>query len=262
MLEFDRTISPKDNMKTVTTSEEAYFRTAMSAHDGITRAVAAANRQPESIQRVLDFGSGYGRVLRVLQAAYPEAELTACDLIPDAIDFCARQFGAVPLRGNKDLDLIEDDGAYDLIWLGSVFTHLPVSGWISLLDFLGKRLAPDGIIVFTTHGRVAMWVFENHTLDKHKGRISREQFETVKQEYKDDGFAFLDYDNKQLKAMSSIGIDVQERAYGLAFARPDWTLHLLAKEFRHLFLLSYTEGGWGNNHDIVAVQAPKLQRDV
>lgn len=260
MLEYDRTISPKDNMNTA--SEEAYFRTAMSAHDGITRAVAAANRQPESIRRVLDFGSGYGRVLRVLQVAYPGAELTACDLISDGIDFCARQFGAVPLRGNKDLDLIEDDGTYDLIWLGSVFTHLPVSGWISLLDFLEKRLAPDGIIVFTTHGRVAMWVFENHTLEKHKGRISRDQFEDVKRKYKDDGFAFLSYDNKQVSSLSRIGMEVEESTYGLAFARPDWTLGLLAKEFPRLFLLSYVEGGWGNNHDMVAVNMPKLQRNV
>jgi SAM-dependent methyltransferase len=260
MLEFDRTVSPKDHMKTA--SEEAYFRTALSAHDGIARAVATANRKPESILKILDFGSGYGRVLRVLKAAYPNATLTACDLMPDAINFCAEQFGAVPLLGNSDLDLIEDDGTYDLIWLGSVFTHLPVSGWRSLLTFLERRLAPDGIIVFTSHGRVAMWVFENHTLDKHKGRISRGQFEDVKRKYKDDGFAFLSYDNKQVSSLSRIGIEVAESTYGLAFARPDWTLGLLAKEFRHLFLLSYVEGGWDNNHDMVAVNMPKLQRDV
>lgn len=83
MLEFDRTISSKDHMNTA--SEEAYFRTTLSAHDGIARAVATANRKPGSIRKILDFGSGYGRVLRVLKAAYPSATLTACDLMPDAI---------------------------------------------------------------------------------------------------------------------------------------------------------------------------------
>ena len=42
-------------------------------------------------ESILDFGCGFGRVLRMLKAAYPEARLTAADVKREGVDFCARR---------------------------------------------------------------------------------------------------------------------------------------------------------------------------
>ena len=46
---------------------------------------------------ILDLPSGHGRVLRWLKAAYPDAKLTASDLLTDGVDFCAHEMDLAAL---------------------------------------------------------------------------------------------------------------------------------------------------------------------
>src|SRR5215831_17887353 len=69
-----------------------YFSVGRSALRCIERAAETAGE--DGFHSILDFGSGFGRVLRVLRAAYPDAEVAACDLSREALDFCASAFGA------------------------------------------------------------------------------------------------------------------------------------------------------------------------
>ena len=55
----------------------------------------------QDVRRVLDFGCGHGRVMRVLKAALPDADLVACDIDEDALSFCAETFGAQPVLSSK-----------------------------------------------------------------------------------------------------------------------------------------------------------------
>ena len=48
----------------------------------------------ERVESVLDFACGGGRVLRSLKAAFPDAELTACDTWQPGLRFCVETFGA------------------------------------------------------------------------------------------------------------------------------------------------------------------------
>ena len=91
-------ISPHDQMDAG--GRPSYLSTGVAALPPIRVALAAAGR--ESVDSVLDFGSGHGRVLRVLKAVFPDARLTACDLDRDAVDFCARTFGATPVYSHTD----------------------------------------------------------------------------------------------------------------------------------------------------------------
>ncbi|MGR8932191.1 MAG: class I SAM-dependent methyltransferase [Gammaproteobacteria bacterium] len=133
MIEFDRTISPKETMRAAT--EEAYFNVSISAYHAIQRAIFSAGKNSESIRKILDFGCGHGRVLRVLSAGFPDATVTACDLLEDGVAFCHKTFGARPLKGFEDLNQIQVDEKFDLIWVGSVFTHLPPDRWRDFLTF-------------------------------------------------------------------------------------------------------------------------------
>jgi hypothetical protein len=60
----------------------------------------------------------------MLKAAFPGAELTACDIDRDAVEFCAETFGAVPVCAETRPEQIRFDREFDLIWSGSLFTHL------------------------------------------------------------------------------------------------------------------------------------------
>jgi SAM-dependent methyltransferase len=257
MLEFNRTIAAKETMKAP--KEEAYFRVALSGYEAVRRALFSAGKAPESVREILDFGCGHGRVLRTLSAGFPDATVTACDLLEDGVDFCVKTFGARPLEAHEDLSLIAPPVKFDLIWVGSVFTHLPLERWRAFIEFFSQILATDGILVFTVHGRTSLWALENHTLDK--SYLTREQFDEVKARFKGEGFAYVPYESKLIKAMANAGVEVSPGLYGLSYARPDWVCRLLT-EYPRLALVSYTEAGWAGNHDTVAVVSPRAPRTI
>lgn len=257
MIEIDMTMHPKDHM--LTANKEAYLRTSRAGLKCVQNAISSIDKQPDTIRNILDFGCGYGRVLRALRAGYPKATITACDLMEEATKFCADTFDAVPVTGYDDLTKIELIEKFDVIWVGSVFTHLPVERWEPLLNYFQKNLAPNGVLVFTIHGRTALWVFENHTLAK--SHMTEKDFSKVKKNYKKSGYAFYQYPSRHVNSLSNMGIQVSKSAYGLSFTRPDWTCNYLLK-FKDLFLSNYTEGGWGRNHDVVSLWLPSDPRDV
>jgi len=243
-------IHPNDTMMTSTV--DLYFNASLTALSCVERAVHSA--QKDDIKSILDFGCGYGRVLRALRARWPDADIVATDLIANAVEFCAEAFGVTTVQGNEDLSDANFGRTFDLIWVGSVFTHLPSNRWEQMLKHLSDHLAPDGVLVFTTHGRTAQWVFEKHTLAKSPMTV--EQFDTAKFEFAKFGFAFIDYSTGMIRHINDkTGAAVSKGQYGLSFSRPDWVCRLLC-EFPSLTLQSYTEGGWGKNHDVVAVSKP------
>src|SRR6476620_8602013 len=90
-----RTISPDEEMPIQ--DIEIYFSAGRSAVACINLAMHAAQKSASDVTRILDLPCGHGRILRYLKAAFPEAEITACDIRRDAVDFCASTFGAVPV---------------------------------------------------------------------------------------------------------------------------------------------------------------------
>lgn len=128
---------------------EHYQSVGVSAWRCITAAMLAADA--ESPKRVLDMPSGHGRVLRVLRSALPDAHLTACDIEKNGVDYCAATFGATPVYSDTDLDKVRFEQPFDLIWCGSLLTHLDVPGWLSCFK-LFVRPAPR-VLQRTSVGR-------------------------------------------------------------------------------------------------------------
>src|SRR4026209_2499520 len=97
-------ISPNDVMYR-SSPPERYWELGEAAVQAIRLSLQAAKRPDPT--NILDLPSGHGRVLRTLKAAYPDARLTACDIDPDAIEFCARVLGATPIQSHADPSLVE-----------------------------------------------------------------------------------------------------------------------------------------------------------
>ena len=92
------------------------------------------------------------RVARHLAAEFPKATLLACDIDSVAVQFCADQFGAIPVVTDGDLSRLSFDDV-DLIWCGSLMSHLPRHIFLDAIRLFSRSLAPNGLAIFTTHGR-------------------------------------------------------------------------------------------------------------
>jgi SAM-dependent methyltransferase len=89
-----REISSGDEM--FTGNDVHYFDVGESALHCIETGLFAAQRSKSTVRKVLDLPCGHGRVMRFRRKAFPNAELTACDLNRDGVEYCAKSFGAVP----------------------------------------------------------------------------------------------------------------------------------------------------------------------
>ena len=140
-----------------------------------------------ALETILDYGCGYGRVTRWLCAAFPDARISVTDLNMQAAEWCAKQFQCVRI------DLAPPVAAFDLIWVGSVFTHLKAEVAEALLERLLAALKPNGVLAITTHGRPAImrmedFDWENDARDWMHFRLGRERFEQVAAGYRDCGY--------------------------------------------------------------------------
>lgn len=126
----------------------AYFRTGRSVADGLLQVL---RWRGATGGRVLDFASGYGRITRFLVREIPPERLWVADVYADGVRFQAERFGVhavVSTVRPEDLELGE---GFDAILVTSLFTHLPEVRFLDWLRALCARLAPGGMLVFSTH---------------------------------------------------------------------------------------------------------------
>jgi SAM-dependent methyltransferase len=189
----------------------------------------------DDLMNILDLPCGHGRVLRTLKAAFPEAGITACDLNRDGVDFCARAFGATPVYARKLPEEIQIESSFDLIWCGSLLTHLDFERWPGFLRLFQSLLVPDGILVFTTHGR---WIAERLRAGTlNIDGIPHKALHDLLTSYDRDGFSYEVYELVE--------------DFGISISSPSWVCRQLEK-IPNLRLLNYTEKGWYKHQDAVA----------
>jgi SAM-dependent methyltransferase len=190
--------------------------------------------------RILDFASGGGRVLRFLRAAFPDAELVACDVVDEYLEFCSDVFGARPVKSHLDPSKVEVDGQYDLIWSGSLLSHTDSDDFAGYLRLWESALAPGGVLVFSVMGRSVTVALRNGMSPLS---VSREEADQILRDYESTGFAFV------------YGVHDPDAKLGEAVASPAWVCRRL-EETPELSLLLYCEESW-EGQDIVACTKPE-----
>ena len=129
-----------------------YFRAGHEARLCLEHALAAAGRRLADTRALLDFACGYGRVTRHLVQALDPARIWSADVLTGGVDFVSRRFGVHGLVSHSDPARLELPRRYDVIWVGSLFSHLPRRSFAAWLTRLLDALSDDGLLVFTTHG--------------------------------------------------------------------------------------------------------------
>ncbi len=229
-----REIAPDDEM--FRSDEEHYFDVGASALHCIEAALFTARRQASTLHRILDLPCGHGRVLRFLRRAFPAAQLTACDLNRPGVEFCARTFGAVPVVSSVDVAQIPLGEPYDLIWCGSLLTHLPRGQWTAFLQLFHRLLAPGGIVVCTTHGRSCE---ADLVAGKHRYGLEDAPIAALLAEYRRTGFGYVDY--------------ADSPGYGISLALPSYVLKNFVQQ-PGWQLLGYHETAWDQRQDVIALR--------
>jgi hypothetical protein len=145
------------------------------------------------------------------------------------VDFCATQFGARPIYSQPDLRQLPFQSQFDLIWVGSLVTHLPQKRWLATLDCLIKWTKECGVIVFSTQGR---------SVPSLLARGRRNIAENINkpallEEYARTGFAYQRYFEC-----------TPEEDYGLALTSPEWLMRTLQR-YPDVIMRAYLEEAWG-----------------
>lgn len=103
----------------------------------------------------LEFASGHGRFSRHLLKALDRERVTVSDVVPDAMRFATDVLGAKAVLSSARPEALVLPQRYDMVFVLSLFSHLPQSTWGRWLSRLYEAVAPGGVLVFSTHGEEA-----------------------------------------------------------------------------------------------------------
>ena len=139
--------------------------------------------------KVLDFGCGWGRIIRLLYKYTSEENIYAVDPWDESIRMCKEK----NLKGNFSMIdylpmSLPFNEKFDLIFAFSVFTHLSEKAAVIAMDTLRKYITDDGVMVITIRPK-EYW----NVLDKNKNRHGRLAKELL-QLHDQYGFAFRSSD--------------------------------------------------------------------
>lgn len=129
----------------------SYRERGLNVLKQIDRCLAEAERSFDDVERWLDFGCGYGRVIRFLVDRVPPERISASDVVREGVDFCSSELGVRPIYSDAELETVHV-GTFDFIYAISVLTHLNEHNSRALLRLLGDSLETGGVALFTTHG--------------------------------------------------------------------------------------------------------------
>ena len=107
-----------------------------------------------NMRTILDFGCGSGRVVRGLYADDPSREIYGADYNEELIAWAKKSLPADIhfIKNELDPPLPVEDQKFDLIFLVSVFTHLPLESQHKWLAEFRRVLKKGGILVISLHG--------------------------------------------------------------------------------------------------------------
>jgi SAM-dependent methyltransferase len=204
MLDFAMKLFDHDRDAAVTN----YFQSALDQFALVRHIASWREKHP---RRMLDFASGYGRLTRLLVHEHLADEITVADILEGGMAFQAAQFGVRSLLSTTDPAQFEAPERYDLIFVASLFTHLPPATFTSWLRRLADLLEPEGLLIFSVHD-------EDLTPDPVEGIRFESQSESRVLDVEEYGTTWVteEYVRRQV---SGIG---QAAASGRGGQRADW----------------------------------------
>lgn len=164
---------------------------------------------------VLDYGCGYGRLLRLMMRYVDLDKLHGCDpwdvslghARADNIPVALRQSDIFPER------LPYEDGTFDFIYAFSIYTHTSKRATQTSLAALRKAIKDDGVMVITIRP-IEYWASD----PRQAG-----QLEALERAHREDGFAFSPHDMEPIDGDITYG-DTSMTFEALEALAPGWRI--------------------------------------
>ncbi|MEO0478341.1 MAG: methyltransferase domain-containing protein [Planctomycetota bacterium] len=131
---------------------QTYFRRGLDAFHVLEHVQRALGRPLRELDAILDFAAGWGRLTRFLVGETGASRVVVSDIAEASTAFCRRVFGVDSFDSAVDPSEVEPSRTFDLIFVGSLFTHLPRNRFDAWMERLLSWLSPEGSLVLTTHG--------------------------------------------------------------------------------------------------------------
>jgi SAM-dependent methyltransferase len=213
-----------------------YLSCGASALNAILAVLQSA--QAPAPGAILDFGGGAGRVTRWLRVAFPDAALEVADLPGPNLEFQRAALGTATWDSSIDIASLSPPRSYDLIWAGSVITHLRELDSVALMRKLYSWLTPNGLVIASFHGRFAR-ALGDATPDRY---IAAASWRALTAQSEKVGYGFADY-------------DPNSPGYGVSLCTLAW-IAALGNQLANARIAFVAERGWDWHQDVVAFQKP------
>ncbi|MER8573381.1 class I SAM-dependent methyltransferase [Mesorhizobium sp. M1409] len=151
---------------------------------------------------ILDFGCGYGRILRMMYYYSDPSRIWGVDAWDKSLNLCreARLPGKFALSERMPSDLPVDDQKFDLIFAFSVFTHLAPSTAKACLAAVRKHVKPGGLFVATIRP-IEFWPF----IDGMRKTSIAPQMQS---NHRLNGFAYLPHNGVEGETYGDISCEI------------------------------------------------------
>jgi SAM-dependent methyltransferase len=174
----------------------------------------------------LEFASGFGRFSRHLAKALPAHSLHVSDVVAGSVDFLKQRLAVDGFYSVSRPEQLATPQKYEVIFVLSLFSHLPENTWSSWLARLYDALEDGGVLIITTHGEKCARLF--------------------KVDFPENGFVFIS--SSESKALSG-------DEYGSTFTSSDYVQRAIVQHLPGAVSHAFPARFWGNQ-DAFAIVKP------
>jgi SAM-dependent methyltransferase len=194
---------------------------------------------------ILDLPSGHGRVARHFKAFFPDAKIVASDLYANRFEFCVKQFGIEGKKSTEHFDDLHFDDKFDLIFCGSLLSHLPEPDYKAAIRCMVRSLSDRGIALISLMGRRSEYQQRNCWQF-----IDMPRFEHAMSTVPATGFGYVDYGQHWMETVWT-----EQQHYGIAMVRP-WYAVKNIEQIDEVRVLGFIERGWDDSQDVLIIGKP------
>ena len=139
------------HLKSLTGAYSSYLSIGLNGARIIRKLAKRKFGDLKKANSILDFASGYGRLTRFLVLETDPDKIWVSDIKEQANDFQEKQFGVHGVSSTYIPEEFKPGRKFDLIFVASLFSHLPEDTFRRWLKVLFDLITDRGVLAFTVH---------------------------------------------------------------------------------------------------------------